>query len=274
MCVGAPGVALGDVRWDLGCPSQMVAFASGSSPTEVEPPGAGAAPSVTMSPLVQLPIALHVVGSVGAPAMDAAVEEAMGDVREANRVFSLFGAGLELTYGGPDAIRRIGVDIPEGQGIQRGCVAATYITRHEGEPLIFDAGRVNVYFIPDFTFWGESGESCELDDGSLVFVRLTNDIYGKLGHEVGHALGLRAPYNGHSSSTPGFGPSGGNLMAMGVTEVTGITIGQSFRIQFDPVGWLQKHEMAPKLISEGGCESAFTRSPCPPMNLRPVRIWP
>ena len=270
VCVGATSVALGDVRWDLGCRSQVVVFASGFAPTVVSPQEGGREPSVELWPLVTVPIVLRVVSSTSE--MQGAVDEAMGDVREANRVFSRFGAGIVLDYGGRDAIQRVDVDTREGQDIQLGCSALEAITGPREGPRIFEPGTLNVYLTPGSTGWGNPGESC-WGNRQLIFVRRSQDIYGRLPHEVGHALGLTAPHHGHANEIEGFGPSAGNLMDAGVTEVTGISLGQAYRMNFDPRGPLQRQARVQSLVDQPCGDDAYTRSPCPPMNLNPSRSW-
>lgn len=296
VCLGKPDIPLGDVDWAKSCDAwDLVAFARGFAPTVVLSAATTnrverVSQGIELRDLVSVPVTLWVLSTEADRA--GAVAEAAQDADEANRVFSEFGAGIRLEYGDEASVdaRWIELETPDADVIGSGCTHVQDIraraTVGSAGRALFDEKALNVYYLPGLTELADRGVNCQCAPDSptecwhepkISFVGRSYDIYGVLPHEIGHALGLTRPFAqaGHSNAIGGFGTWVGNLMNSGVTEVTNITIGQSYRVHFDSDSWLNRFgpQQPPALALACG-EKVFEHSPCPPVNLRAPGVWP
>ncbi|MDX1394749.1 MAG: hypothetical protein R3195_10160, partial [Gemmatimonadota bacterium] len=147
-------------------------------------------------------------------------------------------------------------------------------------PPLYVPGVVNVYYV-DHLDNGYRGEACPpLGDRSepFIFVSTAKSNQTTLAHEFGHLLGLNsrlAANHGHSHDFYGFPNT--NLMRGGVddTEASGrstLTFGQSFRMNVDPLSWLNEatqypNNDPPQLIRQGDtsvCQCEWYRNALSP----------
>lgn len=91
------------------------------------------------------------------------------------------------------------------------------------------------------TLDGASGNLYDYDAQNVIYVDTAKFLPATVAHEIGHALGLLTPEKtlwGHTTGQPGF--TSDNLMWDGSNSVDQISLGQSYRMNFDARSWLNR----------------------------------
>lgn len=105
-----------------------------------------------------------------------------------------------------------------------------------------EAGLLNVYYVNSLAEY--RGRTCDRHEGrrqDVIYVGWSPHSPTTLIHEVGHALGLTLPGQGHTDTIRGFDRS--NVMMSGDYDLDPggrrrLTAGQAFRMNADPGSWL------------------------------------
>lgn len=138
--------------------------------------------------------------------------------------------------------------------------------------LLPDPLKLNVYVIKALDNWPFRGYFCM---PNVVLLWRGNALSTTLVHELGHAMGLMAPWWGHVDKVFGF--STDNVMfesagtGSGYAERTRLTLGQAYRMHVDGRSWLKR----PPDLSDGPnicpCDP-YLATKCPPLrtDVRPM----
>lgn len=173
----------------------------------------------------------------------------------------------------------------QARTIGNGCETVGTLLQDGPAKGVYDANSLNVYFVPWIDAAGQNlwmGFNCYDDNESgvrapnVLFVSLLYDVPSILGHELGHALGLRW-LNAHTNP----GAQDGrdefpvtNLMYSYVDAATAAaqnrySVGQAYRMNSDTASWLNRsaqQSAAPGVIKD--CQPEPTlRVPCPRLSL-------
>jgi hypothetical protein len=269
--VGAPTVTLPSVSWDPSCAVEIDAFAPGlgAFANSIDPAAPGseawliaAIETGTLSvPLgVATPVPLQIWLVADTPG-DILVAETMRDrlLDKAYPVFATLGTGLTLdTASATLAASAVPVH----------CNSAGAMSTNSA---IYDASRINVYFIRDYAGLTnlKPAENCWLKGHpEIVFISWANTrVYDPtLAHELGHALGLvhPNPLGGHTYLQPGFDAY--NFMASN-TDVTNASIGQIYSLNFSNVSWLNRTGSAFLRPVVRNCQDTWGTGACPALTL-------
>ena len=274
--VANPAVTLPFVSWDPPCDVEVEAFAPGlgTFANSIDPTIPGSEGwlidaietgtlSITLPDLTPVPLQIWLVA--GGPA-DVATAEALRNrlLDKAYPILETFGTGLTLDT--VSAVRDTSL-------VPKRCTDANAISTN---PAIYDASRINVYFLP---FYGgvqvQSGQNCFLQGHpEIVFIAwgMSNVTDPTLVHELGHALGLVHPntLGGHTYLVPGFDPF--NLMATN-SDVTNVTVGQLYSLNYSTDTWLNRTGSPLKRPVVKGCQDSWSAGLCPALTLV-VPGWP
>jgi hypothetical protein len=199
---------------------------------------------------------------------------------EANTFLEQNRTGLRVV---PESI----VTATQAQALTIGSGCETVGTLLQDGPAkgVYDAGSLNVYFVPWISAAGQSGwmgfNCYDANEGgdrapNVVFVSLLYGVSSTLGHELGHALGLRW-LNAHTNP----GAQDGrdefpvtNLMYSYVDATTAAaqnrySLGQAYRMNVDTASWLNRSTAASAASgTRKDCQPEPTlRSPCPRLSL-------
>ena len=125
--------------------------------------------------------------------------------------------------------------------IGKSCQNARAITL---DSRIYEPEALNVYYVdgvvdPEGT--NRYGWYCyEQGVGNILFVEAeSQDAPHMLAHELGHALGLLEPWDGHAYEAIGYTvPESQNVMGYGPGDHDVFTLGQVFRMSFSKYSWL------------------------------------
>jgi len=154
--------------------------------------------------------------------------------------------------------------------IGHSCASARAIM---AEPRIFDPARLNVYYttsVLDPSGGGREGIFCYQQGApGVLFVRANTAEAHMLAHEVGHALGLIEPWDGHTDQMPHIEGWMTNPMSYNVVGPTELTVGQVFRMSYSPYSWLNRpvggsSPRADWLALVGAAPVAPVSCPCDP----------
>ncbi len=120
----------------------------------------------------------------------------------------------------------------------------------EGDPALFDADAINVYYA---TFSGVNGIACKPN-----FIGMTAATPETLAHEIGHALDLRHYGNNASDND--------NVMWWtGIQNRDNLTIGQAFRANLNPASGINALNVRSGAMRQCGHDTI--NSDCPDIRL-------
>lgn len=250
----------------------QLVFASGWTPAENSidaRPQQGA--------LQSLPVALRVM--VGgddldevelADLRDTVLKVAEAEIEAAISIFMEARAGIELTKRDPQQI-----SITEAVAIGDCKTGDDLTSTYDGD---FDDEKVvHVYYVNNL--YSFRGRACPAHDDrpwDVIYVSWDNHSASTLIHELGHALGLTLPGQGHSDVLAGFDPS--NVMTSGDNDLDPggrrrLSVGQVFRMNADEASWLNhavkadgtplRDATSPRLECQCGANDPPGR--CPPL---------
>jgi len=297
VCVGSPDVSLGQVVWgEDGCTGrELVVFAPGLAPQRRAYPDA-------LPEQVELPSAARVVVKLWVVAKGTEVQTIVArgteDVAVAAERLDALASGVRLKLG---ATTGISSDASPAQAIGNRCeVVSRSLDRDQpsAQREYHAAGdTLNVYYVatvaPDCPAanplcYGDEGSgaigwlhgiSCASNDpefrGRPDILFVSGELSSRaetLLHELGHSLGLIRPAWGHTNDLEDFPERTANLMYDGANTVENITVGQLWRLHYEPTSWLFPPGVASAFKA---CqENPRDNVPCPPLALRTRQRWP
>lgn len=275
--VANPTVTLSDVSYDPTCYVEVDAFAPGLGAlvNSIDPAAPGSEGwlvgaietgtlALTLPSVTPVPLQIWIVANAPHIATAESMRNRLLD--KAYPIFDTFGTGLTLDTA--SAIVAPGI---VGTRCQSGDVIAA-------NPAIYDASRINVYFIEDYANIQDltPAQNCWLHSHpEIIFISWGNPNVTDptLAHELGHALGLVRPhfYGGHTYGIPEFDDY--NLMASN-TDVTNVTIGQLYALNFSSESWLNRSgsPFARPIVKE--CQDVWGAGTCPALTLAVPPGWP
>jgi hypothetical protein len=131
------------------------------------------------------------------------------------------------------------------------------------------AEYLNIYYVNGVTD-GRAGWYCyQQDAANVAYVDLAAAVT-TLGHEIGHALGLLEPWNGHVDVMDGFPDDGSNVMWIGIGTRDHVSIGQAFRMNSSSWSWVNQDRPGTSTVREAW--AAAQGVPAPPV--RPCQCDP
>jgi hypothetical protein len=188
-------------------------------------------------PLVSLPLALRVMvgNSSLSPAdlaklQDDALKVAQADIAAANSILAETRAGIKLVVDNSDKIGPLEEVISD-------CLPGDGLTSAHDTP-----GMLNVYYVNSLDeFRGRTCGWHESRPQDVIYVAWDKHSPTTFIHEVGHALGLTLPGQGHSDIVAGFDLT--NVMTSGENDLDPggrfrFSVGQVFRMNADSASWL------------------------------------
>lgn len=274
--IGSPSVALTNLEYAPACPVELDVltpgfglygrqfdYANADDDAFVRAALEAGALAVTLPPLIAVPVrAWRVADAADAPEARDVADELL---TTASPILEQLGAGVTL------AVTRS--DLLPSQ-VDPNCAGAGAIS---GNTAIYDAGAVNVYFVENYLNMPYSSYAINCwKEGhqEIIFVSWgnANTPAVVLAHEMGHALGLIRPEDvgGHTNWNAGF--TDVNLMYTGGGEYLNISIGQSYRMTFDQLSWINRPG-GPSSPMSRPCQIVWGTGPCPALT-RFVTGWP
>jgi hypothetical protein len=222
-----------------------VAWTSAQDPVDV---------GLMQQSLRSLPIALRVM--IGGPGLspvdlqklrDEVLLQAKADIAASNSLLADNRTGIQMTPAGTATIN------VAGKVVVNGCLHGDEVTSMHDV-----ANLLNVYYVNGLNQL--RGLSCAGHDGpprnDVIYVAWDKHSPTTLVHELGHALGLTLPRQGHSEILEGFDRT--NLMTGGENDEDPggrrrLTVGQAFRTNADSASWLNRAlDGASNLVRELG----------------------
>jgi hypothetical protein len=266
-CSGGWGVALLSV-------DHRLAFTPGAWTPAQEIVNAGALQGALRS----IPVALRVM--VGDDALSAdelatlrenVLVTARGDLEAANGVLAETRTGVKLAE-----VHTATIEPSEGEAIETGEVAIIDCIPGDEVSSSYDYDKVlNVYYVNSLA--GYRGRVCTWYEGRkypIIYIGIDDHLQSTFVHEVGHALGLTLPYDGHTDVVGGLDMS--NVMTSGYNDLDPggrrrLSVGQVFRMNADSASWLNwaldlngvpvRESTAPRLACQ--CGEADPAGRCP-----------
>jgi len=249
------------------CPAEVAVFSSGNAmalDTAVKTwtNNGGDVRPETLKPPIRVPVVIWVDTLV-----PSGTNGPLDDLKDAMVYFLDNKAGVDFdttagtvkTVASATARRTIGYSCDSASAARRG--------------NYYLAGVLNVYYVHDIHLGASYDKSTAprgwncVDHGApnQLYVSMIDRANTTLAHEIGHALGLQVPYNGHTDWLQGFDES--NLMwsYQDVIDRDHIALGQAYRISADSNSWLN---LPPSTLRTGqpardcGC-NPFHDRPCP-----------
>jgi hypothetical protein len=191
---------------------------------------------------------------------DATMLLAVAEVEAANGVLASTRTGVELAK--PDTLTIEDLDPAEVDAY--GEVAVADCRDGDDRTLSRDVpGKLNVYYVN--RLYNLRGRACpphRWRKYPVIYVERDIKLQTTLVHEVGHALGLTVPKDGHTNVVGGLDLS--NVMTKGYTDWDPggrrrLTVGQVFRMNADSASWLSWATVANGALVR---ESAAPRLAC------------
>lgn len=255
-----PGNAVPTTADSPACASSATIFTSDNGARR-EAPGAGLAWTAAMGdevrvtlPATRTPVPLRFWISV--PSSKTAIAESLirdTHLKDLEELFRSRRTGLIAAYTLADGTEAITTVEKAADGnsakesllrntIGKSCLNARGIAL---KSEIFDPEALNVYYIDGLTEPVPNGDfrqgwyCYQQGAGNILFVEaLDQDKPHMLSHEVGHALGLIEPWDGHAEVAMGYLADVDNVMEYGLSETKVLTLGQVFRMNFSGYSWL------------------------------------
>jgi hypothetical protein len=267
-----------DAGWEAAVLStdNRLAFGSGSwgQPQNIVSAGSLQQPRRT------IPIAIRVVVGDNTLSTDALEQRrkevmnfALADVEAANGVLDTTRAGIKLGIPDTATITSLGGLANPGTGQVKvtDCLGGDDLIPHDAD------GMVNVYYVNELQ--GSRGFTCTWQRWRkypAIFIQRDKGLQTTFVHELGHALGLTVPEDGHTDIVGGTDIS--NVMTSGYYDRDDggrrrFTVGQVFRMNADSASWLNwaedpagtlvREPWAPRVACQ--CGMADPAGRCPPM---------
>ncbi len=223
-----------------------------------------------------VPIVLWIVvgGSGDREAFRNSVETtALASVVAANSVLAENRTGVELTV-----VDTMVDTTPEEKTVVADCLTGDALVANRDRP-----GTLRVYYVN--SMGNARGFTCAGTDDhpqSAIYISAENEASSTLVHEVGHALGLTVPSQGHVDRPRGLetvflkGFDASNVMTSGISDWDPVgrhrlSVGQVFRMNADSASWLNaamsgngspvREASAPRLACQ--CGEADPTGLCP-----------
>lgn len=203
--------------------------------TWTSPPGSDDA-SPGQDPVLLLPVALRIMAFDPLPAdlvklRDGVLGTAKTDLDAANAVLAEARAGIRLELDPA----RISIGSLTYRFVVRSCRDADAVQDDE-------AGVLTIYYVDEFAT--DRAVTCHWHEGrrqESIYVDRHKRVSTTLVHEIGHALGLNLPRDGHTEVMREFDFTN-IMMCCNVDQDrlarTRLTVGQLFRMNTDPGSWL------------------------------------
>lgn len=301
VCVGSPNVSLGQVQWGGdGCAGgELTVFAPGRGVQRREYPDA-------LLDSVQLPESPEVVAKLWVVAksgeVDAIRARGVEDFAVAAERLDALASGVRLRLGKDARVPTDGAGAALAAAIGNRCDVITASIRKEQPDEArsrYYAGSdtLNVYYVAtvapdcpssDSNCYDDGGSdaagwlhgiSCASDDslnrGHPEILFVSGELSSRaetLLHEIGHSLGLIRPQWGHTNDLEDFPERNGNLMYDGVNTVENITVGQLWRLHYEPTSW--QFPRSAESLFKACQDNPRDDAPCPPLALRTSQQWP
>ncbi len=252
------------------CPAEVAVFSQGNAmrlETQVSSwtNNGGDVRTEALTPPIRVPLIIWVdtVAVIGTTAP-------LQDLVNTNTLFFDQQVGVDFDTS-PTVVRDRTTDPMAKATIGYGCDSAPGVRTS----AYYVEGALNVYYVHDIHSATDAiGWNC-VDRGfpNQVYVSMTGRSSSTLAHEIGHALGLQLPFDGHvggfvdaatqtAYNVKGFDTS--NLMWSYGTTRDKITMGQAYRMSADRLSWLNlppSHRPG-QPVKDCGC-NPFHEDVCP-----------
>jgi hypothetical protein len=269
--IANPSVTLNGVSYDPACTVELDAFAPelGSFARTIDPAEPGDSDwlvnaitsgtmTIAMPPLTPVPLRIWLVAAAVA---DVDKAKAMRDrlLDKAYPIFETMATGLTFDTASTGLNPTL---------VPVKCSDANAIATN---PAIYDATRINVYFIKDYAGITDltPAQTCWMQGHpEIVFISWNNSnvVDPTLAHEMGHSLGLVHPnaLGGHTYLEPGFDAF--NLMATN-TDVTNASLGQLYALNYSSDSWLNRTGSPFVRPIIRSCQDSWGAGACPALTL-------
>ena len=192
--------------------------------------GLGDIQAIRLTPLLEIPVTIWVMQGPFATTQNKILNV---DIPRAQTLYSSMKCGLEVPTTNAAVVINDSTNNPRTSSlIDADCSSAANLKTDIG----FTDGQLNVYYLDKIGGFTGRGESCGATN--QIIVSATYSDAESLAHEFGHAFSLVHPTQADGSALPGISTT--NLMISGGTGRDNITTGQCFRINADPLSFVNQ----------------------------------
>lgn len=223
---------------------------------------------------VSLPVAMYVVSAADVTTKTTALGVAAAQAEDAKIALETLGSGFTLSA----TTQWIDAAGTTAGTIGDRCSQAPTIAASAPSLGIYDPDRLNVYLVKlyESSEFSAVGYDCaNFGHPEIIFIAWAFPGLGpdQLAHELGHALGLRWPNNGHSD-TYGAPFNNANMMWPPGGYALNLSLGQIYRMNFDSQSWVNRPAVSASRPLLRTCQDVVGGSlPCPALNLFPPAGW-
>lgn len=215
------------------CPAEIGVFSSGNAmkldaPVNTWTDNGGDVRNEALTVPLRVPLVIWVAAPV-----PTGTQKPLDDLKDAAVLFSDNKVGIDFDTTS-SAVRGATATAAQ-QAIGYGCVNANGLP---GSAYYIE-GRLNVYYVDHIDPNLARGWTC-VDRGvpGIIYVSINDRVNSTLTHEIGHALGLQIPFDGHTDPINALDQT--NLMWSFQDMVVRdkFTLGQAYRLNAERLSWL------------------------------------
>jgi hypothetical protein len=215
------------------CPAEVATFSSGNAmmldaPVNTWTDNGGDLRNEALTPPLRVPLVIWVAAPV-----PSGTNKPLDDLKDAAVLFSDNRAGIDFDTS--SSAVRSATSMAAQQTIGYGCATATGLP---GSAYYIEA-RLNVYYVDHIDPNLARGWTCvDRSEAGIIYVSMNDRVNTTLAHEIGHALGLQIPFDGHTDPINALDQS--NLMwsLQDVVVRDKVTLGQAYRLNAERLSWL------------------------------------
>jgi len=232
--LGAGTVSVGNLlATSTVCPAEVATFSSGNAmmldaPVSTWTDNGGDVRNEALAVPLRVPLVIWVAAPVPSGA-----QKPLDDLKDAAVLFSDNRAGIDFDTS-INAVHSATTSVAQ-QAIGYGCAnAAGLITS-----AYYIESRLNVYYVDHIEPNLARGWTCvDRSAPGIIYVSINDRVNTTLAHEIGHALGLQIPFDGHTDPINGLDAT--NLMwsFQDVVVRENTTLGQAYRLNAERLSWL------------------------------------